>query len=133
MIRVEHTSSVMIRNISVVVLLVMGYALWRGVCPFSSVSSCEPYKDDNETKSTLPVPTNPNPHKEMVFYSTPKNNLIDIANIETSECSMPQNEAYYIHKSQIAAVPDCRLSTLRSTFEKNSCRLPFVNREPLVS
>lgn len=90
------------------------------------------YTESYDPTNTTTVPTNPNPRTEMVFYSTPKQHLNQEYNVETETCTMPKNEAFFIQKSQIAPVPDCRLSTLRSTFEKNICHRPFVNREPLV-
>lgn len=54
------------------------------------------------------------------FSSTPTFDKIEEKS--TAECVFPSNEANTVEKVISSAVPDCRLSSLRMTFEKNSCR-----------
>ena len=62
------------------------------------------------------------------FYSSPQIQPLQ----DNPKCSFPENEAYFIQKSQISSAPSCRLSPLRMSFEKNPCDRPYVDLEPLI-
>jgi hypothetical protein len=62
------------------------------------------------------------------FYASPQIQPLQ----DDPQCSFPENEAYFIKKSQVASAPSCRLSPLRMSFEKNSCDRPYVDLEPLI-
>jgi len=62
------------------------------------------------------------------FYASPQIQSLQ----DNPEYSFPENEAYFIKKSQVASAPSCRLSPLRMSFEKNPCDRPYVDLEPLI-
>lgn len=62
------------------------------------------------------------------FYASPQIQPLQ----DDPQCSFPENEAYFIKKSQVASAPSCRLSPLRMSFEKNPCDRPYVDLEPLI-
>jgi hypothetical protein len=80
-------------------------------------------------------PPNEEPYNQD-FYATPQlyydmdnNNEPDP---KDSSCAFPQNEAYFIRKSQLSSSPNCRLSPLRMSFEKNPCDRPYVDLGPAI-
>ena len=104
-------------------------------------SSSESSDGDNYSGGVVYMPNYiPPPNEEPYnqdFYATPQLYYdMDNNNKETdtndSSCAFPQNEAYFIHKSQLSSSPNCRLSPLRMSFEKNPCDRPYVDLGPAI-
>ena len=99
------------------------------------IEESQPYIDALSPLGYMPsydTPTGPFAHfpYDQQFYSTPQ---LEVAQDEhQNKTAFPENEAYFIKKSQESSSPSCRLSPLRMSFEKNPCDRPYVDLEPLI-
>lgn len=99
------------------------------------IKESQPYVDALPPLGYMPSydkPTGPFAHfpYDQQFYSTPQ---LELSQDEhQNKSAFPENEAYFIKKSQESSSPSCRLSPLRMSFEKNPCDRPYVDLEPLI-